>query len=115
MGTSNYVDLNYNRCALFWPDNPIHVLQSTASPSVTFVVFARFVEPELAGHIDGTDDYYGQSSFLPMAAAALKGASEVSQMVDDPIDYFSRRTPQAFRDVVLPMVSLMVPSLASSS
>lgn len=110
LGTNNYIDLNYNRCCLFWPANPIHVLQSTAAPSVTFVVFARFVDPELSGHIDGTDDYYAQASYIPLVKSVVKGVSEVSSLIDDPIDYFSRKSPEgAYRDIVMPVLNAFSP------
>jgi hypothetical protein len=115
LGTNNYFDLHYNRCALFWTANPVHVLQTTAGPTVTFVIFARFLEPELSGHIDGTDDYYGQSSFIPLAKSVFKGAMEASELVSDPVDYFSRKGPDdAFRDIVMPFMSAFSPEKSAT-
>ncbi len=66
LGTGNNIDTNLNCAELFWNANPVRVLQSTSAPSVTFQVFARFVNPITAGHVNSLDDlqYETQSGFM---------------------------------------------------
>jgi len=47
------------------PDNPVNVLDSTATNSVKLLFFARFVEPEVSGHIDSVAaTFEAQSKFF---------------------------------------------------
>ena len=42
---------DFQRMRLFWPQHPLRTIQSTSQSSITLQVFARFVEPEVAGPV----------------------------------------------------------------
>lgn len=80
LATANDVDAAYNRATLLWPANPVHVLSSTATPTVTFQIFARFQGFETSAHVNSRDDLVveGQSKYMETASSFFNVMKDVT-------------------------------------
>lgn len=109
---------NAHRLVVINGANPVHVLDSGATNTVTLQIFARFVEPEVAGHVEMslsppspfTAQMKGFESFLKMPSMFGQGTMAMPQRGLNPNDEFGEQIMESLKSTSVAIAPKSGPS-----